>query len=225
MVLLNFQKILYSLDHTALSQTVSEKDIVKLCGEGLQYGVAAACVPPAYVKISKNYVKNNLKICTVIGFPNGNTTTLTKCFEADDALKNGADEIDMVINLGWLKNKQYTEVFDEIAKIREICKNKILKVIVEACLLDNSEKIEICKIITEANADYIKTSTGFSISGATFEDIKLFLKYIGKNVKIKAAGGINSLETAEKFIEIGVDRIGSSKILHLIQKQNANLWV
>lgn len=217
----NFSKIrdiLKTVDHTLLSQTAVFSDIKKLCDEAIEYKTASVCIPPSYVKQAKCYAKDNLKICTVVGFPNGYNTTSTKMFETNEALENGADEIDMVINIGWLKDKEFSKLGEEIGKLKSICKDKILKVIIETCLLSLEEKIAMCKIVSESGADYIKTSTGFSKSGASLEDIELFSKNIGNGVKIKAAGGIGSLKTAEKFINAGAARLGSSKIVALAKE-------
>lgn len=217
----NFSKIrdiLKTVDHTLLSQTAVFSDIKKLCDEAIEYKTASVCIPPSYVKQAKCYAKDNLKICTVVGFPNGYNTTSTKMFETNEALENGADEIDMVINIGWLKDKEFSKLGEEIGKLKSICKDKILKVIIETCLLSLEEKIAMCKIVSESGADYIKTSTGFSKSGASLEDIELFSKNIGNGVKIKAAGGIGSLKTAEEFINAGAARLGSSKIVALAKE-------
>lgn len=210
--------ILRHVDHTLLSQTATFEDIIKLCDEGIKYDVASVCIPACYVCRAKDYIKDKLKICTVIGFPNGYSTTETKLFETQDALKNGSDEIDMVVNIGFVKDKKYKAVEDEIKKIKQICGNKILKVIVETCLLTEQEKVDLCNIVEQSGADFIKTSTGFSKSGAKIEDIKLFYNTIGGRVKIKAAGGINSLEDAERFLDAGADRLGSSRIVKLAEK-------
>ena len=217
----NFSKIrdiLKTVDHTLLSQTAVFSDIKKLCDEAIEYKTASVCIPPSYVKQAKCYAKDNLKICTVVGFPNGYNTTNTKILETNEALENGADEIDMVINIGWLKDKEFSKLGEEIGKLKSVCKDKILKVIIETCLLSLEEKIAMCKIVSESGADYIKTSTGFSKSGASLEDIELFSKNIGNGVKIKAAGGIGSLKTAEKFINAGAARLGSSKIVALAKE-------
>ena len=211
------EKILSVADHTLLLQTATWEEIKQICDDGIKYHTASVCIPPCYVREAKNYVKDQLKICTVIGFPNGNMTTNTKVFETKDAILNGADEIDMVINIGALKAKQYDYVQREIEQIKEVCGGRILKVIIETCLLTEEEKIKMCEIVTKAKADYIKTSTGFSTSGATFEDVALFKKYIGSDAKIKAAGGIGSLEDAEKFMELGAERLGTSKIVKIIK--------
>ena len=202
--------ILSKVDHTLLSQTATFEEIKKICDDGIKYNVASVCIPASYVKRAKEYVGDKIAICTVIGFPNGYSTTATKVFETEDAIKNGADEIDMVINLGYVKDKMFNEVLEEIKAVKKACKDKILKVIIETCLLNEEEKVKLCEIVTEAKANFIKTSTGFSTGGATFEDIELFAKNVGKDVKIKAAGGIKSLEDAEKFINLGADRLGTS---------------
>ncbi len=215
---MDIKKILSSCDHTLLSQTATKSQIKNLLDDAVNYGVASACIPPCYVKMAKDYVKDNLKICTVIGFPNGNCTTLVKLFETKDALDNGADEIDMVINIGKLKEKDYDYIYNEIVEIKKLCGDKILKVIIETCLLTEEEKITMCQIITKAKADYIKTSTGFSTNGATFEDIILFKKHVGEEVKIKAAGGISTLNDAEKFLSLGASRLGTSRIIKLVKE-------
>ena len=218
---MNKGEILKRLDHTILAQTTIWEQIKNICDDGVKYNVASVCIPPSYVKDAKEYVGNKLKICTVIGFPNGYNTTKVKAFETLCAIEDGADEIDMVINIGWLKDKKYKEIEDEIKKIKSICKEKILKVIIETCLLTNEEKMKMCKIVNNAGAEYIKTSTGFSTNGATFEDIQLFKKELnGTNVKIKAAGGIKSFEDAEKFINYGADRLGTSRLINLVKQSN-----
>ncbi len=215
---LKVRDILKTVDHTLLSQTAVFNDIQKLCDEAMEYKTASVCIAPSYVEQAKKYVKNNLKICTVIGFPNGYNTTATKIFETNEALENGADEIDTVINITWLKDKEFSKIEEEIKKLKLLCKDKILKVIIETCLLNLEEKITMCKIISQSGADYIKTSTGFSKSGANLEDIKLFSKHIARHVKIKAAGGINSLKAADEFINAGASRLGSSKIVALAKE-------
>ena len=215
---MDIKEILSRVDHTLLKQTATCKEIIKICDEGIEYNTASACIPPSFVKYAKNYVSNRLKICTVIGFPNGYNTTAVKCFEAEQAVKDGADEIDMVINLGMLKDGNYNGVLEEIRAVKAACGDSLLKVIIETCMLTEEEKIKMCDIVTRSGADYIKTSTGFGGAGAAFEDIELFSKYIGKNVKIKAAGGISSLEDAERFISLGADRLGTSRIVKLVQK-------
>nr|MCR4923053.1 deoxyribose-phosphate aldolase [Lachnospiraceae bacterium] len=208
---MDIKKILAACDHTLLLQGSTWEEIKAICDDAKKYGTASVCIPPCYVKKAKEYVLDEVKICTVIGFPNGNMTTETKVFETEDALRNGADEIDMVINIGMLKAKEYEYVINEIKKIKACCGNRILKVIIETCLLTKEEKIKACEIVRESGADYIKTSTGFSTAGATFEDIELFAKHVGDGVKIKAAGGISSLEDAEKFMELGASRLGTSR--------------
>lgn len=209
--------ILSKVDHTNLKQTATWNDIVKLCEEGVKYNVASVCIPPSFVKKVKDTYGDRLKICTVIGFPNGYNTTVVKVFETKDAVSNGADEIDMVINIGLIKAREYDMVKNEIKQIKEACGGKLLKVIIETCLLTDEEKIKMCEIVTEARADYIKTSTGFSTSGATIEDVILFRNNVGENVKIKAAGGIKSIEDAKKFIEEGASRLGTSKVVSILK--------
>jgi len=213
------REILKRLDHTLLKQTATWEQIRTLCEEGMEYKAASVCIPPCYVKKARDYVQERLKICTVIGFPNGNMTTAAKVFETEDAVKNGADEIDMVINLGMVKEQNYEGVLAEIQEIKKACHGKLLKVIIETCLLTDEEKIHLCKIVTDAGADYIKTSTGFSTGGATFEDVALFAEHVGPGVKIKAAGGISSMADAEKFIELGADRLGTSRIVKLVKEE------
>lgn len=216
-----YKNILKHVDHTLLSQTCTKEEIFQLCEEGMEYNVASVCIPPSYVKSAKDYVKGKLRICTVIGFPNGYHTTETKVFETKNAIENGADEIDMVINLGYVKEKKYDLLEDEIKQIKQACQDKILKVIIETCFLTTEEKIKLCEIVTNAKADYIKTSTGFGTNGATIEDIRLFKKYVGENVKIKAAGGVRSLDAAQKFIDEGADRLGTSSMIKLVKNQEA----
>lgn len=211
------KEILMKLDHTLLKQTAVWEQIRVLCDEGMEKQTASVCIPPYYVKRAKEYVKENLKICTVIGFPNGNTTTAAKVFETEDAVKNGADEIDMVINLGMVKDKEYDKVLGEIKAIKAACGGRLLKVIIETCLLTEEEKLEMCRVVTESGAEYIKTSTGFSTGGATFADVDLMRKNVGKNVKVKAAGGISSVEDAEEFIRLGADRLGTSRLIKLLE--------
>lgn len=208
-------EILKKVDHTLLAQTSTWEEIRQICDDGMRYHTASVCIPPCYVAQAKGYVKDQLAICTVIGFPNGNHTTAAKVFEAQDALKNGADEIDMVINVGALKAKDYAYVENEIKALKEVCGDKILKVIIETCLLTDAEKIKMCEIVTSAGADFIKTSTGFSKAGATFDDVALFAKHIGPNVRIKAAGGISSFDDAEKFISLGASRLGTSRLVKI----------
>lgn len=214
---MEIKEIIAKCDHTLLSQTATWDEIKAICDDGMKYKTASVCIPPAYVKQAKDYVGDKLAICTVIGFPNGYNTTATKEFETKDAIKNGADEIDMVINIGQLKAKNYDYVLDEIKILKAACGDKILKVIIETCLLTDEEKVKMCKIVTEAKADYIKTSTGFSKSGATFHDIEIFAKNVGKDVKMKAAGGISSIEDAEEFIRLGASRLGTSRIVKIVK--------
>ena len=221
---MELNEILSKCDHTLLKQTATFEDIKALCDDGIKFKTASVCIPPCYVKQAKEYVEDKLKICTVIGFPNGYNSTDVKSFETYEALIDGADEIDMVINIGELKAKNYDYVQNEILTINNVCKkfNKILKVIIETCLLTDEEKIKMCEIVTNAQADYIKTSTGFSIAGATKEDVALFAKHIGGNVKIKAAGGISSLADAEEFIKLGADRLGTSRIVKIAKELKNN---
>lgn len=215
------KKVLSMVDHTLLLQASTWDEIRALCDDAICYGTASVCIPPCYVKKAKEYVGEQMKICTVIGFPNGNHTTATKVFETMDAVNNGADEIDMVINVGMLRAKDYDYVLNEIREIKEACGEKILKVIIETCLLTEEEKIKMCEIVTESGADFIKTSTGFSTGGATFDDIALFAEHVGEKVKIKAAGGISSMEDAEKFIALGASRLGTSRIVKIVKGSEA----
>ena len=212
---MELSEILSKCDHTLLAQTATWSDIKAICDDGMKYKTASVCIPASFVKQAKEYVGEALAICTVIGFPNGYATTAAKCFMASDAVDNGADEVDMVINIGWAKEGKWDAITQEIAAIKAACKGKLLKVIIETCLLTDEEKIALCGCVTNAGADYIKTSTGFSKAGATFEDVALFAKHIGPNVKIKAAGGISSLDDAEKFIALGADRLGTSRIVKI----------
>ena len=211
------EKILSYVDHTLLTQTATWSEIKEILDDAMKYNTASACIPAAYVKQAAEYVNGNLPICTVIGFPNGYSTTKTKVFETKDAIENGASEIDMVINIGLLKDKKYQELEDEIRQIHEACDGKLLKVIIETCLLTKEEKIKMCEIVTKAGAEYIKTSTGFSTNGATLEDVKLMKKYVGENVKVKAAGGIASFDDAVAFIEAGASRLGTSRLIKLLK--------
>ena len=215
------KEILSHVDHTLLAPTATRAEIRKICDEGVKYGTASVCIPASYVADAKSYVGNRTRVCTVIGFPNGYATTSAKAFMAADAVSRGADEIDMVINLGWLKDGKYSDVEAEIAMVREACGDHILKVIIETCLLTEEEKIRMCEAVTAARADYIKTSTGFSTGGATFEDVKLFKKYVGPDVKIKAAGGISSLDDAREFLALGADRLGTSRIVKIVKEMEA----
>ena len=212
-------EILSYCDHTLLSTGATWAEIRTVCDDGIAFGTASVCIPPSYVKRAKDYVGTRLSICTVIGFPNGYSTTAAKVYEARDAVQNGADEIDMVINVGMLKNKMYGDILDEIRAIRAACNGKILKVIIETCLLTEEEKIKMCKIVSASGADFIKTSTGFAGGGATPEDIKLFAKHISGGLKIKAAGGVSSLEDADLFIELGAQRIGTSRIVKIAKSE------
>lgn len=214
---MDIKDILSKVDHTLLNPKATWEEIKNICDDGMKYCTASVCIPPSFVKRAKEYVGENLKICTVIGFPNGYNTTDVKIFETENALKNGADEIDMVINLGDLMDKKYDDILSEITKIKAVCGTKVLKVIIEICLLNEEQKIKMCEIVTKSGADFIKTSTGFSTGGATFEDIELFAKYVGKNIKIKAAGGISSIADAEKFISLGADRLGTSRIVKIVK--------
>lgn len=210
------REILKRLDHTLLKQTATWEQIKKICDDGVEYKTASVCIPPCFVKQAKEYVNGGVAICTVIGFPNGNMATATKVFETADAIKNGADEIDMVINVGDVKAGLYDKVCEEIKEIKAACDGKILKVIIETCLLTEEEKIKMCEVVTASGADYIKTSTGFSTGGATFDDVALMRKYVGEDVKVKAAGGISTVDDAEKFIELGADRLGTSRLIALL---------
>ena len=219
---MNIKEILSKVDHTLLSQSATWEEIKAICDDGMKYETASVCIPASYVKQAKEYVGEKLAICTVIGFPNGYSTTATKVFETADAVKNGADEIDMVINVGWLKDKKYDEILEEISAIKDACNGKLLKVIIETCLLTNDEKIKMCEIVSISNADYIKTSTGFSTAGATKEDIELFAKHTTSGTKIKAAGGIASIEDAEDFINLGASRLGTSRIVKIVKKEQGS---
>lgn len=214
------KKLAQYVDHTLLAQTATWEEIRQLCDDALVWQTASVCIPPSYVRRAKEYLGDRMPVCTVIGFPNGYNTTAVKVFETKDAVQNGADEIDMVINLGWVKERNYTAVREEIQAVREACGGRLLKVIIETCLLTEEEKAELCRVVTEAEADFIKTSTGFAGGGATFQDIMLFAEHIGKNVKIKAAGGITSLEDAEKFLSLGASRLGTSRIVKLLKEDS-----
>ena len=219
---MNVKEILAICDHTLLAQGATEAEIKAICDDGIRFHTASVCIPPSHVKMAKEYVGDKLAICTVIGFPNGYDTTAAKCFMAYDAVSHGADEVDMVINLGWVKEGKFDALTEEIRQVKAHCCGKILKVIIETCLLTGEEKIAMCKVVTDAGADYIKTSTGFSTGGATFDDVALFAKHIGKNVKIKAAGGISSLADAEKFISLGADRLGTSRIVKIAKAEQGS---
>lgn len=219
---MNIKEILNKCDHTLLAQGATWEDIKAICDDGIKYGTASVCIPASHVKQAKEYVGNKLAICTVIGFPNGYSTTATKVFECKDALANGADEIDTVINIGHLKSGMHDEILAELKALKDACGEKILKVIIETCLLTEAEKIKMCEIVTASGADFIKTSTGFSTAGATKEDVALFAKYVGKNVQIKAAGGISSIADAEEFIKLGATRLGTSRIVKIAKNEESN---
>ena len=212
--------VLQIVDHTLLTQTATWEEIKQILDDGIKYEAASACIPASYVKQAVDYVEGKLPICTVIGFPNGYNTTAVKVFETKDAIANGAEEIDMVINIGHLKDKRYDEIENEIREIHEACGGKILKVIIETCLLTEEEKIKMCEIVTKAGAEYIKTSTGFSTAGATFDDVALMRKHIGAEVKVKAAGGISSFDDAEKFMSLGADRLGTSRLVKIMKNSD-----
>lgn len=219
---MDIKEILSKCDHTLLGQTATWEDIKAICDDGMKYQTASVCIPPCYVKQAKEYVGDRLAICTVIGFPNGYNTTAVKNFETADAIRNGADEIDMVINIGALKAGEYDYVENEIRTLKQTCADKILKVIIETCLLTDEEKVKMCQIVTNAGADFIKTSTGFSKAGATFADIKLFSENVGEGVRMKAAGGISSIEDAEEFVRLGASRLGTSRIVKIVKKQESD---
>ena len=214
---MDIQKILSACDHTLLAQNATWEQIKAICDDGMKYGTASVCIPASYVKQAKEYVGEKLAICTVIGFPNGYSTTAAKCFETKDAVLNGADEIDMVINIGWLKDRRHHDILEEIRAVKLACQGKLLKVIIETCLLTDEEKIQMCQIVNMSGADYIKTSTGFSTAGATFADVELFAEHVAPHVKIKAAGGIASMEDAEKFLSLGASRLGTSRIVKIVK--------
>lgn len=216
------QEILSTVDHTLLTQTATWAEIQQICDDAMKYGTASVCIPASYVKRAKGYVGDKMAVCTVIGFPNGYSTTATKVFEAKDAILNGADEIDMVINIGYVKDSQYDLQLDEIRQVKAACGDHILKVIIETCLLTQEEKIKMCEVVTSSGADFIKTSTGFSTAGATFDDVALLAKHIGPGVRIKAAGGIKTLDDAEQFISLGASRLGTSRIIKIIKNEEAH---
>lgn len=218
---MDVNEILKHVDHTLLLQAATWEEIRQICDDAIKYQTASICIPPSYVKQASEYVQGKMAVCTVIGFPNGYMTTKTKEFETRDAIANGASEIDMVLNIGWLKDKKYDLIEEEIRILKMACQDKILKVIIETCLLTDEEKIKMCEIVTRAGADYIKTSTGFSTAGATFEDVKLFAENVGPDVKIKAAGGISSMADAEKFLDLGADRLGTSRIIKIVKSEEA----
>ena len=216
---MNIQDIMNKVDHTLLGQAATWEEIRQILDDAMKYETASACIPASYVKQAAEYVQGKLPICTVIGFPNGYSTTATKVFETKDAIANGAAEIDMVINVGMLKDQRYEEVEAEIRQIHEACDGKILKVIIETCLLTDEEKIKMCEIVTKAGAEFIKTSTGFSTAGATFDDVALMRKHVGPEVQVKAAGGISSFDDAEKFVALGADRLGTSRLVKIMKKE------
>ena len=216
---MNIDKILSHCDHTLLAVDAKWDDIKQICDDGMKYKTASVCIPASYVKQASEYVEGKLAICTVIGFPNGYSTSESKAFEAKNAVENGADEVDMVINVGWAKDGRFDDILNEIKMVKSACGDKILKVIIETCLLTDEEKIEMCRVVTESGADFIKTSTGFSKGGATREDIAIFAKHIGENVKMKAAGGIRSFEDAEDYLNLGCERLGTSAIVKLVKNQ------
>lgn len=211
------QEILKKVDHTLLAQTATWEEIKEICDDAIKYQTASICIPPSYVKEAKAYVQDQMAVCTVIGFPNGYNTTAVKKAETEDALKNGADEIDMVINIGWVKDGLYDDVLAEIRAVKEACAGKLLKVIIETCMLTDAEKIELCRVVSESGADYIKTSTGFGGGGATREDVALFKAHVAPHVKIKAAGGIANLDDARDFVALGADRLGTSRIVKAVK--------
>lgn len=215
-------KIVGTVDHTLLKQVATWEQIKELCDDAMHYQTASVCIPAAYVKQAKEYVEDAMRVCTVIGFPNGYSTTAVKVFETQDAVQNGADEIDMVINIGWVKDGLYDQVTEEIKQIKQACGGRILKVIVETCLLTEEEKIRMCEVVTRSGADFIKTSTGFSTGGATFEDVALFAKHVGPGIRIKAAGGIASMEDAERFLSLGASRLGTSRIIQILKNEDSS---
>ena len=218
---MNANEVLKHVDHTLLTQGATWEEIKQICDDAVEFQTASVCIPPSYVKQASEYLGDRIPVCTVIGFPNGYMTTAVKEFETKDAIANGAKEIDMVINIGWLKDQKYELLEEEIRTLKAACGDKILKVIIETCLLTEEEKIKMCEIVTKAGADYIKTSTGFSKAGATFADIELFAKHIGPNVKMKAAGGISSMADAERFLELGADRLGTSRVIKIVKNETA----
>ena len=218
---MDLKEILSHCDHTLLKQEATWEQIKEVCDDGVKFGCASVCIPPAYVKRAQEYLGDKLKVCTVIGFPNGYSTTAVKVFETENAIRHGADEIDMVINIGWVKSQRWDRILEEIKAVKQSCGGRILKVIIETCLLTEEEKIKMCEIVTESGADYIKTSTGFSTAGATREDVALFKANVSAHVKIKAAGGISSLQDAADFLDLGADRLGTSRIVKLVKGQQA----
>ena len=214
---MELKEILCRVDHTLLAQSATWSEIKTICDDGIKYGCASVCIPASYVKQAADYVQGKIAVCTVIGFPNGYDTTASKCFEAADAVKNGAAEVDMVINVGWVKDGRYDDVLEEIKAVKGHCGGKLLKVIIETCMLTEEEKIEMCRVVSESGADYIKTSTGFGGGGATREDVALFKAHVAPHVKIKAAGGIADLKDAEDFVNLGADRLGTSRIVKAVK--------
>lgn len=214
---MELNEILSTVDHTLLSQGATWEEIRAVCDDGMKYRTASVCIPASYVRQAKEYVGDKLAVCTVIGFPNGYSTTAAKCFEAEDAVKNGADEIDMVINIGWAKDKKWDALLEEIRAVKAACGGRVLKVIIETCLLSEEEKVKLCEIVSNSGADFIKTSTGFAGGGATREDVSLFAQHVAPHVKIKAAGGISSLQDAEDFIRLGASRLGTSRIVKAVK--------
>lgn len=212
------QEILNKVDHTLLAQTATWEEIKTICDDAVTFQTASVCIPPSYVKQAAQYLEGRIPVCTVIGFPNGYNTTAVKCFETEDAVKSGAEEIDMVVNLGWVKEGRYDLVKEEIQQIKKACNGKLLKVIIETCLLTEEEKKALCKVVSESDAEYIKTSTGFSTQGATFEDVKLMRQYTGGDKKVKAAGGIADFADAERFVELGADRLGTSRLVKIAKQ-------
>lgn len=219
---MEMKEILNMVDHTLLKPESTWEQIKEICDDGIKYGTASVCIPPSFVKQAKEYVGEELQICTVIGFPNGYNTTAVKCFETEDAVKNGADEIDMVINIGWVKDEKWNELLEEIKAVKSACHGKFLKVIIETCLLTDDEKVKMCEIVSASGAEYIKTSTGFSTGGATREDVALFASNVKPGLKIKAAGGISSIEDAEDFIALGAERLGTSRIVKIVKNESSN---
>lgn len=219
---MDIKDILSKVDHTLLSQTATADEIKALCDDGIKYGCASVCIAPSFVKSAAEYAKGKIRICTVIGFPNGYNTTEVKCFETKCAVADGADEIDMVINIGMLKDKRYDDILAEIKAVKAACGGKLLKVIIETCLLSDEEKKIMCRIVSRSGADYIKTSTGFSTGGATFDDIALFSENVESHLKIKAAGGISSIEDAEKMLALGASRLGTSRIVKIVKNEEAH---
>ncbi len=217
-----YEDILKIVDHTLLAQTATWAEIKQICDDGVKYRTASVCIPPSYVKQASTYLDGKLKVCTVIGFPNGYNTTAVKCFETEDAVRNGADEIDMVINIGWLKDKRYDAILDEIRAIKKACNGKLLKVIIETCLLTEEEKVKMCELVTKAGAEFIKTSTGFSKGGATVADVALMRLNVGSKVKVKAAGGISSIDDAKEMMSVGADRLGTSRIVKIVKAEEQN---